>query len=113
MTLSVEALLEGEHEALTRVAVEKALSGDIGALGLCLDRIAPPRKDAPIRFNLSAVRSAADAVKASTDVIAAVADGVLTPAEAARIMALLTQHRLLIETADLEERVSDLELRFG
>ena len=44
-TIAAEALLDGEAEALTRKAVEMALSGDGAALRLCLDRIytAPPR----------------------------------------------------------------------
>jgi hypothetical protein len=40
-TLAIEALLEGEAEGLTRKAIEMALSGDMIALRLCLDRIAP------------------------------------------------------------------------
>ena len=38
MTLAMEALLDGESEALTRKAIELALGGDITALRLCLDR---------------------------------------------------------------------------
>src|ERR1043166_2707029 len=47
-TRAVEALLEGQAEALTQKAVALALAGDGPALRLCLDRIAPPRKDAPV-----------------------------------------------------------------
>src|SRR5918997_104236 len=49
-TLAAEALLDGEAEALTRKAVEMALSGDATAMRLCLERIAPPRKDRPVSF---------------------------------------------------------------
>lgn len=42
-TLAVEALLEGEAEALTRKAIERALEGDIQALRLCLERVCPVR----------------------------------------------------------------------
>src|ERR1700693_659671 len=38
-TLALEALLDGQAEALTQKAVELALAGDITALRLCLDRI--------------------------------------------------------------------------
>ncbi len=65
VTRAVEELLEGEHEALTRKAIEKALEGDMAALRLCLERIAPPRKDAPVSVALPPVKSAADAVGAS------------------------------------------------
>lgn len=108
-TLAVEALLNGEHEALTRKAIEKALDGDTVALRLCLDRIAPLRKDAPITFDLPAIKSAADAVYASSALLAAVAAGEVTPDEGARMMALLTSHRSMVETGDLEARIAALE----
>lgn len=109
VTRAVEAMLEGEHEALTRVAIDKALEGDSVALRLCLDRIAPPRKDAPISFDLPAVRTAADALNASSALLGAVADGEVTPDEAGRVMALLSAHKALVETGDLERRITELE----
>ena len=39
-TRAIEALLDGEGEALSRKAVDLALKGDTTALRLCLDRIA-------------------------------------------------------------------------
>lgn len=108
-SLAVDALLQGEHAALTRVAIEKALAGDTVALRLCLDRIAPTRRDAPISFDLSPVRSAADILGASSDVLRAVSAGDMTPEEAARVMALLTTHLALIEATNLEARVAALE----
>lgn len=109
VTRAVEALLEGQHEALTQKAIEKGLEGDMVALRLCLDRLAPPRKDAPISITLPPVRSAADAVEASSAILAAVAAGEVTPDEAGRVMALLTAHRSIIEVGDLESRIAALE----
>jgi hypothetical protein len=109
--MAIEALLEGQHEALTKAAIDKALTGDPTALRLCLDRLAPPRKDAPISFDLPAVVTVADAVGASTAVLAAVAAGEVTPDEAGRIMALLTAHRSIVETGDLEGRIATLEAK--
>jgi hypothetical protein len=102
-------LLEGEHEKLTRKAVELALGGDTVALRLCLDRIAPARKDAPVMFKLPPIRTANDAVEVSSALLAAVAGGEVTPDEAARVMALLTAHKSLVETGDLEARIAKLE----
>ncbi|MBW6528720.1 hypothetical protein KZ813_17905 [Sphingomonas sp. RHCKR7] len=110
-TLAIEALLEGQHEALTQKAIEKALEGDTVALRLCLDRLAPPRKDAPISFDLPTVTTVADAVTASSSVLAAVAAGEVTPDEAGRVMALLTAHRAIAEAGDLEARIAALESR--
>lgn len=111
VTRDIEALLAGEHEALTRKAVEKALEGDMTAMRLCLDRIAPPRKDAPISFALPSITTAADTVTASSSLLAAVAEGEVTPDEAGRVMALLTAHKALVEAGDLEARITALEAR--
>lgn len=110
-TVAIETLLEGQHEALTQAAIDKALEGDTTALRLCLDRLAPPRKDAPISFEMPPVRSVADAVEASAAVLAAVAAGDVTPDEGGRVMALLTAHRAITETGDLEARIAALEER--
>jgi hypothetical protein len=109
VTRAVEALLEGQHEKLTQKAIDKALEGDTIALRLCLDRIAPPRKDAPIAIDLPAVTSAADAVAASAALLAAVADGEVTPGEAGPVMALLVSHKAILEAGDLESRIAALE----
>lgn len=109
VTRAVEALLEGEHEALTRKAIEKALEGDGVALRLCLDRIAPARKDAPVSFRLPPITSAADTVQASSSLLAAVAEGEVTPDEAGRVMALLSAHKALVEAGDFEARLAALE----
>src|SRR5262245_28492247 len=44
-TLAMEALLDGESEAITRKLLEKAAEGDMTALRLCLDRLLSPRRD--------------------------------------------------------------------
>jgi hypothetical protein len=108
-TQAALALLEGEAEALTRKAVETALAGDVSALRLCLDRIAPPRKDAPVTFTLPSMTTAADAAQAAGAVLATVAEGALTPLEGAQIMALIEAFRKTLETCDLEARVASLE----
>ena len=64
-TLAIETLLEGEAEILTRKAIEMAKGGDITALRLCPDRIAPARKDRTIAFELPPVSTVADIVMAS------------------------------------------------
>ncbi len=80
-TRAVEALLEGEAEALTRRAIEAALGGDAGALKLCLDRLAPALRERPVSFALPPITSGADVPAALAAVIAAVAAGDLLPGE--------------------------------
>ncbi len=109
VTLAIEEMLAGEHEALTRVAIDRALNGDTVALRLCLDRIAPPRRDSPVKVALPPIQSASDTVAASTAILAAISAGDITPDEAGRVMALLTAHRAIVETGDLELRLAKLE----
>lgn len=111
VTRAIEALLEGQHEALTQAAIDKALEGDTVALRLCLDRLAPPRRDAPVSIDLPPVKTAADAVSASSAILASLTAGEVTPDEAGRIMALLTAHKAIVETGDLEQRIAALEER--
>ena len=108
-TRAALALLDGEAEALTRQAVTMALDGDATALRLCLERIAPPRKDAPVQFNLPRMETARDAARAAGAVLEAVALGELTPTEGAHIMALVETFRRTLETSELEARVVALE----
>lgn len=108
-TVAALALLDGEAEALTRQAVTMALDGDATALRLCLERIAPPRKDAPVAFDLPRMETARDAAQAAGAVLAAVAEGELTPTEGAHVMGLVETYRRTLETSELEARVRALE----
>ena len=109
VTLAIEALLDGEAEALTRKAIEIAKGGDLAALRLCLDRLAPPRKDRLVMFELPTITSAADAVKASAALVAAVAVGDLTPAEAGELGKLIEAYVKALEATDFAARLDNLE----
>jgi len=108
-TLAMDALLGGEAEALTRKAISMALGGDTVAMRLCLDRLAPPRKDRPVAFALPAIESTADVVKASAALLQAVASGELTPSEAAELGKLVEAHVRAIELTDVQARLEALE----
>tara|TARA_R110002167_G_scaffold27139_11_gene92624 strand:+ start:1447 stop:1887 length:441 start_codon:yes stop_codon:yes gene_type:complete len=110
-TLAVEALLEGEAEKLARKAVDAALKGDIAALRLCLDRIAPARREVTSTFDLPAIETALDHPKAIGAILAAVAAGELTAAEAEGLTRILTAHGKAIEMSDIEQRLRAVEGR--
>lgn len=109
VTLAVEAMLEGQQEALTQAAIDKALDGDVTALRLCIDRIAPARKDAPISFDLPEIETAENAADAARSILKAIAAGDVTPLEAATVMGVIEQFRRTLETTDLEKRITALE----
>ena len=91
-TLAIESLLQGQAEALTQTAIKKALEGDSVALRLCMDRIAPPPKDAVVTFSMPTMRNALDAAEAARSVLRAVSEGELTPIEATRVMGLIDSY---------------------
>ena len=113
VTRAVEALLEGEAEKLTRRAVEAALKGDVAALRLCLDRIAPARRETTAAFDLPAIETPADHPKAIAAILQAVAAGELTANEAEGLTRILTAHGRAIEITDLEARLQAVESRSG
>lgn len=108
-TLAVEALLEGEAETITRKAIEKAKDGDMTAIRICLDRLAPPAKDRPVPFKVQRMETSADAVKAVSAILGAVAAGDLTPYEAGEVMKIIDVYARTLQTAEIEERVERLE----
>jgi hypothetical protein len=108
-TLAVEALLEGEADKLTRKAIDMALAGEVTALRLCLERIAPARKDRPIMVNLSPIDSADDMSAVSAALITAVTEGQLTPFEAAQIGKLFEAHLHAVELTAVCRRLTNLE----
>lgn len=108
-TVAIEALLEGQAAALTQVAIQKALEGDSVALRLCMDRIAPPLKDIPVRFFLKPIRGSMDASEAAASVLNAVSDGELTPIEGTRVMGLIESYRRTLELTEFEQRLRTLE----
>jgi hypothetical protein len=108
-TLALESLLDGQAQALTQKAIDLALTGDLTALRICLDRILPPRKDRPLTFNFPTITNAAEAAAAMSAILAAVAAGELTPAEAGEISKLIETYVKAFETAELAKRLERLE----
>ena len=111
VSLAIEALLEGEAERLTRKAIERALEGDGQALRICMDRIAPPRRDRPTPFALPALKEAADARDAFAAVVHAVAEGELTPSEAVTLAGLIEQFARVDNATEVERRARDRKAR--
>lgn len=108
-TLAMEALLDGEAEAITRKAIEKAKEGDMVAIRLCLERILPTVKSRPIEIDLPPIESAQDIQGAQGAVIAAMANGEITPDDASTIAGVLEARRRAIETVEFDKRLDILE----
>lgn len=110
-TLAVEVLLDGEAEALTRKAIEAALGGDVTAMRICLDRIAPPRRERTISFTAPTVGKASDVPQALAAIIHAVVNGEITPGEGTAMAGLLDRYRGAFELVEIEARIAALEAK--
>jgi uncharacterized protein DUF5681 len=107
--LAMEALLDGEAEAITRVAVDKAKEGDATALRLCLERILPLRKDRPVSFSLPQLGTVTDAPAATAAIVAAVAAADITVSEGSELARLVDTYVRAVEASDLDKRLRAIE----
>src|SRR6516165_1923238 len=110
-TLFAEALSAGDAQEIVRTAIDKAKEGDMAAVRLCLDRIAPRPKDTVVDFELPALRSPESALSAVADIAAAVGRGDLTPAQADDLTRVVERFLRAHENVVLEQRVKRLEAR--
>jgi hypothetical protein len=108
-TLLIEQLLDDDAKKIAEKAIELAKSGDSTALRLCLDRIAPARKDRHVEFKLPKMESPEHAVRAAAAIVEAVAAAELTPSEAAEMMKLVEGYTRILEAEDHEQRLRTLE----
>ena len=108
-TIMAETMLQGEVETMTRLAIERAMAGDMTALRMCLDRAAPPSRHRTIAFELPPLASAADAASALAAITAAVAAGELTPSEGGELFKLVEGFVRTVAIATFEQRLARLE----
>ena len=100
---------QGKADAIIAKAIEMAESGDTACIRLCLDRIAPARKDRAVYFELPKMNDAKDAVKASAAIVDAVATGALTPSEAAELCRVIDSFARVLQAAEFETRLANIE----
>jgi hypothetical protein len=118
-TLAAAALLDGEALGLTRRAVEAALSGDMLAMKLCLERVLPRCHERPVRFSLPPLAaigngeidepSPQNVSRAMNAVTTALGCGEITPGEAATIAGV---YETFVRTAGIaKEKIAQGLLR--
>jgi hypothetical protein len=108
-----EKMFEGEAEAIIRAAIDTAKAGDMAAVRICLDRLAPRQRHRVVPFELPPLHSAASVLSALTDIAAAVSRGDLTPGEADSVSKLLDRYVRTLESTEFEQRLAKLERESG
>jgi hypothetical protein len=110
-TILMRDLLAGRAEAIGQKLVELAENGDIAAIRICMDRLAPAGKDEPVDVGLPPIEKPADSVAAAQAIVAAVAAGDLTAAAAAGLAKVVDVYVRAVETKGFDERLTKLENR--
>ncbi len=107
-TIAAQTLLDGEVEALTRKAIDLALSGDIGALKLCLDRIIPALKPQAqaVMLDQPLPNSLTETARAFMN---AAAKGQISPNIAAQLVSAVASIARVEELEDIKHRLEGLE----
>ena len=105
----LQAMIEGEGEAVVRAMVDAAKGGDVSAGRALLDRLVPTMKARAVKIELPPIETPADLGTALGVILSAVGAGDITPEEGAAVAGLVELKRRAIETTDLERRIAQLE----
>jgi Family of unknown function (DUF5681) len=108
-TILMQALLADRAEAIGRKVIQLAEDGDMAAIRLCMDRLAPAPKDEPVDIELPPLEKPADSVAAAATIVAGVAAGDLTPSQAGQLAKVIDVYVRAIETKAFDERLSTVE----
>jgi hypothetical protein len=112
-TLILDAMADGEAEAVLGNVLTAAKRGDLKAAEIILSRIWPAKKGRPVRLDLPAIKTAPDILTALAAVVDATGKGQITTDEAAAVAGVLELKRRAIETVELEARLARLESTQG
>jgi hypothetical protein len=108
-TTILEELFDGEAEEVARRIIDKAKTGNMQALRICLEQIAPARRERPVAFELPEIVNAEDAERAGAALIAAVAAGELTSRQAAPVMTMIARQQAIIDGGSDALRMAEIE----
>jgi uncharacterized protein DUF5681 len=112
-TIALEALLDGESEALMEKMIGMAKVGDDLAMRLCMERMLAPQRERPVPLLLPRIESDADARRASAAVIEALGEGEVTPKEAEHLMRAIAGAAVIIQSSEIAARLKRMEEQFA
>jgi hypothetical protein len=105
----IQQLLEQYGEAIMQTAVVQAIKGDRSLLRTFLAFLLRRPGDRPIQTGPLPMGSLEELSKSSEKVLQKVASGKLSPGEARNLIDLMKDHRLVLETEELDKRMRALE----
>jgi Family of unknown function (DUF5681) len=108
-TVLAQELLSARVESIAGKLIELAERGDMRAIRVCMDRLAPVIKHQPIAVELPPIEKPADSVEAVASIAAAVAAGELTATEAAQLAKVVDVYVRALDSKGFDQRLSKLE----
>ncbi|EFB42034.1 DUF5681 domain-containing protein [Parachlamydia acanthamoebae] len=108
-TLAAEQVLQSDLDNICHKLIEEALTGNIQAIRLVLDRVLPIKRDRDIKIRLPKLQTTDDAVKAMSLIIESVSCGNITPSEGEAMSKVVDAFVKAIQVYDVEKRVVKLE----
>lgn len=89
--------------------IEEAITSNMQAIKLVLDRVLPPKRNRAIDVNRPKLQTIDDAVNAISIIIDAVGSGEITPSEGEAISRVVDVFIKTLQEYEIEKRVSMLE----
>lgn len=108
-TVVAEMLLHGELENICRRLIQEAITGNMQAIKMVLDRVLPAKRDTPIVIDLPKLENSSDALQAIASITTAVSEGKLTVSEGESLSRMIDVYVKAIEIHDCELRISKVE----
>ncbi|HCU68160.1 MAG TPA: hypothetical protein DGF30_02805 [Desulfomicrobium sp.] len=106
-----QKLMEGQAEAVVQTVIEAALTGDMAAARLIVERLVPPARERAIQADLKLPKDICvkSAPQIFGEIFRAVTGGRLLPAEGEGLLKLLRMYFDAYELSELERRVNEIE----
>jgi len=108
-SLLLEEMIEGKETEILSKIIDEACKGNPSAWRALTPFMLPLHRERPVRFEMRRIETIADAVGASADLIEASVAGEVPPDLMEKFQALIAFQVRMIESAEAEARVIDLE----
>lgn len=108
----VRKMLDNYAIPVMSKCIGKALEGDIRALTMCMERIAPVERESGNKIKLPKlpeVLELSDIERSEAAVLNEIASGAISPSDGQKLYAILHAKRTIIENQDMQSRLSALE----
>lgn len=105
----VRALLEHKREELVKKAIELALAGDVAALRLCMERLAPPLRPTTEPVEIPGLAQASTLTEKCQVIVSAVGNAQISPTVGSELLSAMGNLAKALEVDELARRVAALE----